>query len=365
VSSRTYNHSAGGTYSQYIPGVPLTEAIRGTAKVRLVHLTGPAPARTNIGFVNLGAKPLGLTADIHASDGRHLRSASVTVAPFSSQQIDRVLDNRTGIASCYADVSASSAYDTYLTYASVIDSASGDPSFVMPAVAADEVAYLPAVGRLGATAGTSWKTLVAVHSCGRKPASFRVSLLAGSDAVGGQKTGKILLESGSSICVPNVLSDIFGTSGIAGLRFDLITGKIMITSTTYLELDNGTRGQIIPGYPLAQALRRGDEARLVQLSSCAGYRTMLGLCNATDRHIAVEVELYAGNGSLLGRRTFRLRASAVIQDHDLIGPVTSAEIDDAFAVLRCDTPGAAYFAHASVTDQHSHDPFYIPARRLP
>jgi hypothetical protein len=366
VSSRTFNQTGVGTYSQLIPGVPLANAIRGTAEVSLVHLTGPAPARTNIGFVNLGAEPLGLTADIHTSDGRHLRTVSVTLAPFSSRQIDRVLGNRSGTANCYAVVTATSVHATYLTYASVIDSASGDPSFVMPALAAGEVAYLPVVRSLDDPAGGTWRSLVAVHSCGRHPATFRVSLLGGSDMVGERMTtGKIVVKTGSSIRVTDILSDVFGATGSAGLRFDLETGKIMVTSATYLELENGARGQIIPGCSSAQALYDGDEARLVQLSSGAGYRTMLGLCSIADHRIEVAVELYAGDGRLLGQRTFSLPAGSVILDHDLVGAVTSAEIDDAFAVLRSDTPGAAYFAHASVVDTRSRDPLYIPGQRTP
>jgi hypothetical protein len=44
--------------------------------------------------------------------------------------------------------------------------------------------------------------------------------------------------------------------------------------------------------------------------------------------------------------------------------VTSTDVPDGFAVLRTTTPGGAFLAFASVVDNRSGDPIFIPARRV-
>jgi hypothetical protein len=86
--------------------------------------------------------------------------------------------------------------------------------------------------------------------------------------------------------------------------------------------------------------------------------------------IAVQVELFKGDGVRVGSLAFRLAAYSHLQQNDVfyhlsemsMSALSLASIDDAYAVLRSSTSGARYFAYASVVDNRSGNPIYIPAR---
>jgi PKD repeat protein len=91
------------------------------------------------------------------------------------------------------------------------------------------------------------------------------------------------------------------------------------------------------------------------------YRTNIGLVNIGDNQIEVELRLHRGNGSLLGQRTVQVPAWSHHQENGIIAQVTDQPVDNAHAVVVSQTPGALYLAYASVVDNRSGDPIFIPA----
>ena len=65
---------------------------------------------------------------------------------------------------------------------------------------------------------------------------------------------------------------------------------------------------------------------------------------------------------LLGTRTYTLRAYESIQRTDVLAELGTSDVSDAYAVLRTTTSGGRFLAYASVVDNRSGDPIYIPAR---
>ena len=124
-----------------------------------------------------------------------------------------------------------------------------------------------------------------------------------------------------------------------------------------------------PSFALTDALGPGEQGRLVQLSHSAapdeGYRTNLGFATATNEIIEVGVELYRGDGSLIGTRSYALLPYTYFQEANVFAAVTSEDVEQGFAVVRSDSDSAAYFAFASVVDNRSGDPIYIPAQPTP
>jgi hypothetical protein len=141
---------------------------------------------------------------------------------------------------------------------------------------------------------------------------------------------------------------------------------VMATARTYNDASAGTYGQFIPGLAGATAATTGQQTRLIQLGHSAtpgvGTRTNLGLVNTTATPTTVEVKLYTSDGTLLGTRSYALGAFGYLQDDGVFGKVTAADVADGFAVLRTVTPGGAFLAYASVIDNRSGDPVYVPAR---
>ncbi len=127
--------------------------------------------------------------------------------------------------------------------------------------------------------------------------------------------------------------------------------------------------QYIPAVPASDALIWGESARLVQLAhspnSNQGFRSNLGFVNATGETLTMYVELRDGGGSTLGTLNFDLAPWQYHQLNNVYDDFADETLDNAYAVVTTWTGGAAYFAFASVVDNRSGDPVFIPAVRDP
>ncbi len=143
-------------------------------------------------------------------------------------------------------------------------------------------------------------------------------------------------------------------------------GDLVVTSRSSNDAPAGTYGQLIAGVPEAEAVGVGSDAVLPQLSrslaSGSGYRTNLGVVNVTGSALAVEVGFFDAGGGSLGTATYSVPAYGSIQRNNVFQEVTGEEVDGGYAVVRTTTPGGRFLAYASVVDNRSGDPVYIPAR---
>lgn len=236
---------------------------------------------------------------------------------------------------------------------------------VAPAVTGEPV-YVPGTAALSGVGGTNWKTDLEVHNPGTTRAEFIVALLRRDQENSNPVTRTFTLEGGRSMRYENALQTMFSFSGAATLRLTPTSGSIMVTSRTYNDQPQGTYGQFTPGFLANRGVAAGTTARLVQLSrssdSGRGFRTNLGLVNTTAATISLEVKLFTGAGTLLGTRTYSLRPYESVQRNDVFNEVGAGNVDDGFATVRCTTEGGRFLAFASVIDNRSGDPIYVPAR---
>jgi hypothetical protein len=123
----------------------------------------------------------------------------------------------------------------------------------------------------------------------------------------------------------------------------------------------GTYGQFIAGESEDHHEPYGGEGKLIQLRSDSAYRTNLGVVNVVAMPIAVEVDLYAADGALLGTRTIDLGSWEHHQIDGIFATVTGADVEDGFAVVRTTTPTGRFLAYASVVDNATDDAICIPA----
>jgi hypothetical protein len=226
--------------------------------------------------------------------------------------------------------------------------------------------WVPAAAHVGGVAGTDWRTDLEVHNAGAQTLSLSMTALKRDQANPSPSPHGFQLAGGRSQRFEDVLAGVFGMDGAAALRLVPTSGAVMVTSRTYNNQPGGTYGQFIAGVVDDDAVPYGRSARLVQLSqsasSATGYRTNLGVVNATASSLAVEVVLYRGDGTKLGSTVVTLAGYEYRQVDRIFTTVTSGEVSDGYAVLRTPTPGGRFFAYASVVDNRSGDPIYVPAQ---
>ncbi len=364
VTSRTYNDAASGTYGQLVPGISTAGAIRGDTVVRLIQLTRNGDFHTNIGFANATDTPLHVTVELHRADGTLIGSPDYTIPPMGFYQKTDILG--TDADDAYAIVSSDTSGARYFTYASVVDNRSGDPIFVLPVEATTESLMIPAAAAVHGLAGTNWRTDLELHNAGSFAAFIDVYPLLRGQANPNPDAKAFRVEPGESLRLDDVLGKEFGISGAAALLVSSSSfSPIMVTSRTYNDTSTKTYGQFIPALPLTAATGAVRGGRLVQLSQSAtddtGFRTNIGLTNATDTATDVVIALYDGAGHHLGDVPQHLEPYEYVQIDRIFRKVTGAAVDNGYAIVSSSTPGAGFYAYASVVDNVSGDPINIPA----
>ena len=178
------------------------------------------------------------------------------------------------------------------------------------------------------------------------------------------------LEAGQSVRYRDILgSSALGIAfpGNATIRVQPIAGHVMVTQRTYNEQATGTYGQLVVPRNLGVigATWNTMEGRLIQLSESAspssGFRTNMGFVNLSKNPLTVTVKLYRGDGTLLGTTSVDLRAYEYTQVGRILRRVTEEDVEDAFAVVSSGDAAGVFQAYASVIDNRSGDPTYIPA----
>ncbi len=226
------------------------------------------------------------------------------------------------------------------------------------------VYVIPAAAKVAGTLGTNWLTdLVVVNSETSEVSANFFFLERGrsNDDVTGQPT---VLPAFSSVKNADVVASVFGRENTAGAIVIGADRPLDVTSRTYNDQgEDGTYGQFIVGFPLDDALTHATASRLVQLISTEDYRTNIGFVNLGGESITVEISLYRGDGSSLGSDSYNLRPFEYTQINDIIWDFSEDAIDDVFAVVLSNTADARFFAYASVIDNRTGDPVFIPASR--
>jgi hypothetical protein len=212
--------------------------------------------------------------------------------------------------------------------------------------------------------GTYWVTDLEIHNPDDALATVAIDLLPKGTNNTSHQTSQLSIEGGRSWRVADALDDLFGFTGAAALRIRAQGAAVMVGSRTYNNAASGTFGQFVPGVPESEAVS-GSTVRLVQLSRSAsvssGFRTNIGFVNIGAEKIEVTVELYDGNGALLGTTQHNVKPYGQNQITDIFGRVTSGDVANGYAIVSSTDPGARFIAYASVVDNRSGDPIYIPA----
>ncbi len=222
--------------------------------------------------------------------------------------------------------------------------------------------YVPGAAHQGGAAGTNWRTDLEVYNPGSAQLSFTVELLYRDQGNPNPASVPFNLAPGRSVRYGDVMTSVFGSSGAATLRVTPSHDQVLVSSRTYNDTGSGTYGQYIAGLWDSQATRQGQTARLIQLTRTNAYRTNLGVVNVTASTLSVEVQLYSSSGIVVGTRSYSVPPYGSIQRTDVYGEVTSGDVADGYALVRTTTSGGAFLAYASVVDNRTGDPVYVPGR---
>ncbi len=357
VSSRTFTSDGAGTWGQEVPALAEADLAAGATSVVVPMLRHDTAFRSNLGLVNAGDAPLTLEVELFDAAGTVLGSFSRDLGPLGWAQEDGVLATlgAAPVADAYAVVSADDPAARFAAYGSVVDNRTGDPTLVLGLAASTEELVVPAVAHGAGAAGTFWTSDLVVANPGGAPAAYRLELLAGETLLSPVFT----LEPGSSRRHEDVVASVFVATGTAALRVVPTAGAVAAASRTSTPGDGGSYGQ---GVPAVVEDAPAERLVLAGLAESAAFRTNLGLVNPGEQDLQATVELYRGDGSLVGTLERVVPAASLLVLPRAFAVAGDRDVASGYAVVATATPGARLLAWSSVVDTASGDPVLAVGR---
>ncbi|TFG40192.1 MAG: choice-of-anchor D domain-containing protein, partial [Candidatus Aminicenantes bacterium] len=365
--SRTFASGSDGTSGQFIGAQSRDDDLTGDGRYLLAGLSGNGGFHTNIGVLNLGDDPLALDYWFFDSSGELIGTRRVNAQPGAFAQTVAVIARLTDevIRGGYAPFTAVDGDALFLAYASVVDDASHDPTLVAPQLIGSDVAgvdlIIAAAAAQPGAGNTSWRSQLdgGNASDGERSVTVEYVRAAGTSIA----SMPLAIATGATLHFDDVVGGLFGETGKGWLRLSASGTGIHAASRTFNNDADGTYGQLIPALPISAATGSGTTAVLAGLSSETGFRTNLGLTSVAAVDSTCSLNLLAGDGSLIQELSVILPAAGFVQlERVLAGQ--AGFVGTAWATVECTGDGTAFFAHASVVDETTGDPTYIPAVEL-
>lgn len=224
--------------------------------------------------------------------------------------------------------------------------------------------YIPGAAHVAGSNNTSWRTDLELRSVGTIGTRVRIDLLREGRDNTSYPSVTLELPAGQAQRYEDVLDTLFGFEGTATLRIAILDGDVRATSRTFNTTPEGTFGQYIGGTDFSDIFATGNDATLIQLTSSpsndSGFRTNLGLVNLEGFPVSIDIDLYLADLTNLGRVSVDLEPYEYDQIDGIFSRVTSDPVADGIAITRAATTGARYLTYASVIDNLTGDPIYIP-----
>jgi hypothetical protein len=223
--------------------------------------------------------------------------------------------------------------------------------------------YLPGAAHTPGFKGSQWTTDLELHNRGNVAASYTLELLVRGQSNIAPAAIAFDLAPGTSVCYRDVVGDLFDAEGAGTLRVTAVGGDLLTSAHTRTIGDGGSYGQFIGSFNETTAADTGSELRLIGLEASDAARTNIGVVSVSSVPITVDVHLYMADGTAADQLAIELEPFASDQVNDVFTSLSGkATGDDLYAVVSSATPGARIFAYASVIDNGTNDPIFVPGR---
>jgi hypothetical protein len=237
----------------------------------------------------------------------------------------------------------------------------------------DRDLFVPTAAHLTGQNNVKWRTDLEVQNPDSVQARYSIALLRRGEDNSDPARADLTLDPGQSVRYTDVLQTLFGFSGAAALCIVPVEGTVVVTSRTYAESESGTYGAFVPAVARANAIGLGSEGMLIGLSHDpslgAGFRTNIGLVNANAHRLTVAALFYLADGTPLGTVSYDLQPFEFRQVDRAFERFTADRVEDGYVLVRMPSGAGGqmldattkFFAYASVIDNLTGDPTYVPA----
>jgi hypothetical protein len=372
ASSRTYNMTPDGTFGQFIPAIPYADFVGKQTKISLQQIAQSAAYRTNFGIVEGSGQPATAAVRVYNAFGQKRAETTMSLLPFEHQQWNRLLETLkvTDLADGRIEVEVTSSTGRVTAYASVVDNATNDPLLVFPVVASDVRSrkyVVPGVADLN-TGSASWRTDLRIFNAGPASVSAVITFHESRHADGtlpAPLSRPATLQPGDVTPYDNVLQSLFGVRDVGGL-IHITTpsdSSLVVTGRTYDRRPVGTYGQFVPAVTTAESVGIGDRTlEILQVEESSRYRTNLGIAETSGNPVVVEIHAFVPDSTVVIRKEVSLAANEFTQITRVLQQMQIPVAYNARLTVRVIGGTGRVTAYASVVDNKTQDPTYVPAQ---
>jgi hypothetical protein len=370
LTSRTYASTSIGTYGQFIPAVPIAKLLKsGGGTLTLTQVSQGNAFRSDIGLVEgLG---VGATGRLRVFNlpGQNVKDVPFTLKPFEFQQLNGFLAaNGVPMDDARIELVVDSPKGGVSTYASVLDNKTQDPLLVSPVQTASLSAnryVLP--GMADFEAPTNFHSDIRIFNPTSNTVGATLTFYPhGSPAASTAR--QVALLPGETKAYDNVLPALFGLRGVGGsiVVSTASNTALVVSGRTYSNAAaGGAYGQFIPAVTPADGAGAGDAPlQLLQLEQSPNFRSNLGLNELTGNPVTLRISLVVADSKVTSSTTVDLQGNEFRQLNSIInslGPGKNAY--NARVIVRVIGGTGRVTAYASVVDNRSADPTYVPAQK--
>ena len=222
------------------------------------------------------------------------------------------------------------------------------------------ILHLPAAASTAGAFGTKWRTEAMLINPSQAPLKYTLYYTsAGQNGLQDfiPRTGTLQAREG--VLVADLLKDAIGLEGQAGSARVVADGPMRAFTRTFNDLGGlGTYGQGIPLLERSTAIPLGGKGHMTGIRSDDDFRTNIGFQEVHSLPTQVRIRFYDPAGSLLAEGETFVPAYSWVQypvSEWGLGSVEAARAE--VEVLS----GGAVLAYASVADNRTGDPVFIPA----
>lgn len=368
VTSRTYTIEAGSTFGQFVPAVPYEEFIGRQEKLILPHVAENDRYRTNVGLVEGSGADALVRISPFAANGTALGVFDVPLGAGEQRQLNGLLrEHSITVDDAWLELEVISATGRVTAYASVIDRITNDP-FLVPPLRASAVGgtalVLPGIADFrGGSA--QWRSDVRIVNAGNSSASVTLTFYPDSHPES-PLVASLEIQPRTMAVLDGILANTFGATNVGGaLRVSTAESRaLLVTARTYDQRsDGGTFGQFIPGVKAEQGADLDSRSiELLQIEHSSRFRTNLGIAEVSGAGATVEISAAAAETASIPPLIVDLRPNEFRQIVGVFPQMGLAAAYNGRISVRVVSGTGRVVAYASVVDNSTQDPTYVPGQ---
>jgi hypothetical protein len=308
-----------------------------------------------------------ITISAYDRNGTKLTSAQRELVPGQHLQLNGFLQS-TPTDDGRLEIEVTSGSGKVYAYGSVVDNRTNDPILVH-AVNLDDAAtdHQVLAGIADYDTGlASWRSDVRLYNAESTAQTATLTFYPSLDPAS-SKSIQVTLDPGEIEALDDVLDASFGvTNGGGAIHVRTASAaKVIASARTYNKTSNGTYGQFLPAFREDDGIGEGDPPlQILQLEQSKRYRTNIGLFEMSGKAATVEISAVIPGSALTAKYPpVELDPYEFIQ---LVGPLKAMGTGNSYNTrvsVRVKDGDGVVAAYASVIDETTQDPIYVPSQQ--